>query len=133
MTDALELIRARRLACDLPVPALLVDRHGDMLFYNEPAEDVFGRPFNEIGTLPLDEQTAVLAPRHHDGRPIPAGSLPGLVAVRQRRPAHATFQILAFDGRRHSVEATAVPLEGAGGRLLGALVVLWPGRMARSS
>lgn len=131
--DPLELIRAQRLARDLPVPALVLDRHGDMLFYNEPAEDVFGRRFDQMGTLRLEERTAALAPSRHNGRPIPADRLPGLIAMRERRPAHATFQIRAFDTRRHSVEATAVPIAAAGGQLLGALVVMWPGRMARSS
>lgn len=73
-----ELILARQLASDLAVPVLIVDAHGDTLF-NEPAELIFGRRFDEIDALPLEERTAILAPRLEDGRPLPVEQLPGYV------------------------------------------------------
>jgi len=48
-----------------------------------------------------------------------------MLAMRDRRPAHAALFIHGFDGVLRPVEATAVPLESANGRVLGALVVLW--------
>jgi hypothetical protein len=38
---------------------------------------------------------------------------------------HGAFHIHGLDGLLRPVEATAIPLESAGGHLLGALVVLW--------
>ena len=51
--------------------------------------------------------------------------LPGMVAMRDRQPAHVAFFIHGYDGTRHAIEATAIPLESARGHVLGAFVVLW--------
>lgn len=120
-----ELILARQLAGSLAVPVLLVDADGNTLFFNEPAELIFGRRFDEIEALEFEERTRVFAPRRADGGPLPVDALPGMVAMRDRRPAHAALFIHGFDGQLRPVEATAIPLESANGRVLGALVVLW--------
>jgi PAS domain-containing protein len=120
-----ELILARQLAGSLAVPVLLVDAGGNTLFFNEPAELIFGRRFDEIEALEFEERTGPLAPRRADGGPLPVDELPGMTAMRDRRPAHAALFIHGFDGTLRPVEATAVPLESANGRVLGALVVLW--------
>jgi PAS domain-containing protein len=104
---------------------LLVDASGRTLFFNEPAESIFARRFDEIEALGFDERTTVLAPLGDDGGPMSIGELPGMIALRDRRPAHAALDIHGFDGVLRSVEATAVPLESASGHLLGALVVFW--------
>jgi len=130
MAQAVELILARQLASGLAVPILLIDARGDALFLNEPAETILGLEFTEIDALSFDELSARLAPRWQSGEPLAVDQLPGKVAMRERRPAHAEFQIQGFNGTRHSLEATAIPIEGAGGSLLGALVMMWPGRMA---
>lgn len=130
MANAVELILARQLASGLAVPVLLVDARGDTLFFNEPAEAIFGRRFDEIDALPFEERTAMLAPRRESGEPLPVEELPGMLAMRERRPAHAEFYIYGLDGTLRAVEATAMPLESAGGHVLGALIVLWQGHMA---
>jgi PAS domain-containing protein len=120
-----ELILARQLASGLAVPVLLVDARGDTLFFNEPAEPIFGRRFDEMDELSLERRTAVLRPRDEQGEPVPIDDLPGMVAMRDRQPAHVGFYIHSYDGVRRAVEATAIPLESAGGRVLGAFIVLW--------
>jgi PAS domain-containing protein len=120
-----ELILARQLASCLAVPMLLVDAKGDTLYFNEPAELIFARRFDEIEALAFEERTKILAPRRDDGGSLSPEDLPGMRAMRERRPAHAAFVIHGFDGVRRPVEATAIPLEAAGGLLLGALVILW--------
>jgi PAS domain-containing protein len=120
-----ELILARQLASFLAVPCLLVDASGDTLYFNEPAELIFARRFDEIEALGFEERTRVLAPRRADGSPLSPDELPGIVAMRDRRPTHATLSIHGFDGVLRPVEATAIPLESAGGHVLGVLVVLW--------
>jgi PAS domain-containing protein len=121
----IELILARQLASGLVVPVLLVDQRGDTVFFNEPAELLFGRRFDEIDLLPLEGRTAALAPADIEGRPLDADQLPAVVAMRERRPVHATIQIHGPDGVLHPVETTAFPLESAGGTLEGAFVILW--------
>ncbi|MGH2466158.1 MAG: hypothetical protein ACRDGL_00260 [Candidatus Limnocylindrales bacterium] len=121
----IELILARQLAGQLAVATLLVDAGGDTLFFNEPAERIYGRRFDEVDALPGDERSAILAPLRRDGRPVPLDQLPSNVAIRDRRPTHAAFQMHGLDGVLRPIEATAVPLESAGGRVLGALVFFW--------
>lgn len=120
-----ELILARQLAGCLAVPVLLVDATGNTLFFNEPAELIFARRFDEIEALGFEERTKVLAPHREDGELLATDELPGMLAMRKRRPAHAAFVIHGFDGVRRPVEATGIPLESAAGDVLGALVVLW--------
>ena len=120
-----ELILARQLAGGLAVPVLLVDQRGDTVFFNEPAAELFGRRFDEIGALPFEARTAILAPRRADGSQLPVDELPGMQAMRDRRPAHVAFHMHGLDGVLRPVEVTAIPLESARGHVLGAFVVLW--------
>ena len=120
-----ELILARQLASALLVPVLLVVARGDTVYYNEPAERIFGRRFDEIEQLGFEERTGILAPRDDAGRPLPPEQLPGMVAMRERRPAHAVFHMHGLDGVLRPIAGTGVPLESAGGHLLGAIVFLW--------
>jgi PAS domain-containing protein len=130
VAQAVEIILARQLASGLAVPVLLVDARGDTLFYNEPAGAIFGRAFDDIDALPFEERAAMLAPRRETGEPLPVEQLPGMLAMRERRPAHAEFYIHGLDGVLRQVEATAIPMESAGGHVLGTLIVIWPGHMA---
>ena len=120
-----ELILARQLASGLAVPVLLVDARGDTLFFNESAEPIFGRRFDELDELSLERRTEVMRPRDGQGEPLPVDDLPGMIAMRERQPAHVGFYIDSYDGHRRAVEATAIPLESAGGHVLGAFIVLW--------
>jgi PAS domain-containing protein len=120
-----ELIVARQLAAALLVPVLLIDESGDTLFYNEPAEKIFGRRFDEIEELPFEDRTSIVAPLNDEGRPLPVDQLPGVIAMRERRPAHVAFHMHGLDGVLRPVSATAVPIESAGGNLLGAIVFVW--------
>ena len=130
MAYGVELILARQLASGLAVPVLIVDDRGDTVFYNEPAEAIFGRPFDETDALPFEERAGMLAPRRESGEKLPVDLLPGMMAMRERRPAHAEFYIHGLDGVLRAVEATAIPVESAGGHVLGALIVVWQGHMA---
>ena len=131
MAYPVELILARQFASGLAVPILIVDARGDTLFYNEPAGDILGRRFDEIDVLTFEERTAMLAPRRQNGEPMPPEQLPGILAMRERRPAHAEFFLHDLDGQLKPVEATAIPIEGASGDVLGTMIVLYQGTMAR--
>jgi PAS domain-containing protein len=133
MAHEVELILARQHASVLAVPVLLVDARGDTLFFNEPAETILGRRFDEVDALPFEERTAILAPRLENGEPLPVDQLPGMIAMRERRAAHAEFYIHGLDGILRPVEATAIPLASAGGQVLGAMIVLTEGHMAHPS
>lgn len=121
----IELILTRQLASTLAMPVFLVDPHGTLVFYNEPAEGLLGIRFEETGEMPAAEWTTLWEPTGDDGRPLPPERLPLMVAVAERRPVHSAFWIRGLDGTRRRIEATAFPLIRLAEHLLGAVVLFW--------
>ena len=124
MGAPVELILIRHLASRLAVPVFVVDRAGDLVFFNEPAEAVLGRRFEEIRSMPFDDWTIAFLPSDGD-QPLAVDDLPLVVALRRGIPAHRTFGIQAGDGARRTIEATAFPLLATGGALVGAVAMFW--------
>lgn len=120
-----ELILARQLASYLAMPILLVDVDGNLLYYNEPAEALLGRRYEETGAIPLEEWSNLLSPTDEDGLPIPVESRPMIFALRKRIAAHRTVRIRGLDGVPRRLAVTAIPLEGQGGCHLGAISLFW--------
>lgn len=122
----LELILARNLLTSVTTPAFLVARDGHLVFYNEAAGALLGRPFEDIGQLEPQEWTRRFGPFGEDAKPIPIGELPLTTALRDGRPAHAEFRIRSSDGEMHKVAASAMPIVGAASGASGAMVIFWP-------
>ncbi len=122
---ALELILMRQLASYLAVPIFLVDPEGNLLYYNEPAERLLGRRYDETGEMPLAEWASVFTPLDEHGVPLPPDAVPLAVAVRKRHAEHRAMQIRGLDGVERRIAVTAFPLEGQGGRVLGAVAIFW--------
>ena len=120
-----ELILARQLASYLAMPILLIDVDGNLLYYNEPAEALVGRRYEETGAIPLEEWSNLFSPTDEEGRPIPSEARPTIVALRKRRAAHSTVRIRGLDGVPRRLGVTAFPLDGVGGRQLGAIALFW--------
>lgn len=121
----LELILARNLLSTLSTPAFLVNRPGDMVFYNEAAGALLGRRFEERGAMSAQEWVEQFGPFDDTGHPIPIESQPLTVALRRNRPAHARHIIHSLTGSRHLVEVSGVPVIGTDG-FHGAMVFFWP-------
>jgi PAS domain-containing protein len=128
--QAIEVILMRQLASYLAMPIFLVDPGGDLLFYNEPAEALLGHRYEETGEMPLAEWAQIFQPTSADGSPLSPEALPLVIALQQHRAAHLAFQIRGLDGVHRTIEATAFPLEGQGGRHLGAVAIFWEVRPA---
>ena len=122
---AVEIILMRQLASYLAMPIMLFDPAGTLLYYNEPAETILGRRFDETGEMSLDEWYSLFDLTAEDGSPVPLNARPLVIALQQRQAAHSAFWLQNLDGTRRRVEATAFPLEGQGPRHLGAVVILW--------
>ena len=121
-----ELILMRQLATYLAVPVILVDPRGELLFFNEPAEVLFGSSFDEAdGLTRFEERVAALAFRNERGERVAREELPIIVAMRERRPVHRRLRIQGLDGVERFIEATGLPLEAAGGRLVGGVAMFW--------
>jgi PAS domain-containing protein len=133
MTDAsgarppkpLPLILARELASSLATPMFLLDAHGILVFYNDAAELIIGKPFAEVGEIPAGEFGAVMKLTTPDGEPVRRRDTPAGLAFFERRPAHETLLATGYDGVRRAVEATAYPLFGAVGEMCGVVSVFW--------
>ena len=122
---AVEIILMRQLASYLAMPIMLFDPTGNLLFYTEPAEAILGRRFDETGEIPFEELYTLIELTAEDGSPIPFEARALVVALQKRQAAHRTSWLLKPDGSRRKMEATAFPLEGQGGRHLGAVVIAW--------
>jgi PAS domain-containing protein len=120
-----ELILMQQLASCLAVPMLLLDPDGNVVFYNEAAERLVGRRFEETGEITREEWVAVFTPVNEDGSIITLDKLPLSIALRERRASHRAFRFRTLGGQVRHIEETAFPLEGQGGRFVGAVAMIW--------
>ena len=118
-----EVILVRQLASYLASPILLVDAEGDLVFFNEAAEPILGRRFDETGTIRRGEWNFKMT--HEDGTPIKREDRLLYIPTDLRRPTHQRFWIQGADGVARKIEALAFPLEGQAGRNLGSLAIFW--------
>ena len=125
MTHPIQIILTRQLATYLSVPVFLVDPKGNLLFYNEPAEIVLGRRFDETGVMPAAEWSSVFTVIDDGGQAVPPDELPLMIALTRRRPAHSRFFIKGLDGAIRHVEVAAIPISGLQDEFLGAVAIFW--------
>jgi PAS domain-containing protein len=121
----LVLILAREFASRLATPMLVADEQGNLVFYNEPAEEVIGRSFAEAGEMPASEWGSLFQIEDLDGNAIPLERLPVSIALFQRRPAQATVRFVALNGRRRVAVVNAFPLFARVGELSGVVLIFW--------
>ena len=122
---SLEMVLMRQLASCLAMPIVLVDPVGTLLFYNEPAEALLGRRYEETGDMPLATWTRLFRLTTEDGSPLALEARPLVMALQQHRAVHGAFWIQGRNGIAQKIEATAFPLEGQGRRQLGAVAIFW--------
>jgi PAS domain-containing protein len=120
-----EMILVRRMAGMLAMPAFLMGADGTLLYYNEAAEHILGQRYEESGPMPVEELGPIFDARDEEGNMIPSEQLPVSIALLKRQPAHLKMGIRGLDGLKREISVTAFPLEGQGGRHLGALALFW--------
>jgi PAS domain-containing protein len=125
MALPIQIILTRQLAGYLSVPLFLVDPKGDLLFYNEPAEAILGRRFEETGAMPAEVWSSAFTPVDDRGQPVPPEDLPLMIALARQRPAHKRFYIQGMNGVRRQIEVAAIPIVGLQGEFLGAAALFW--------
>src|SRR5258705_10881870 len=106
---SLPLILARELASNLATPMFLMDRGGMLVFYNDAAAQLLGKPFAELGEIPSGEVGASLQLSTLDGEPLLRRDAPSGIAFFEHRPPHPTVMATSYDGIRRSHEPTAYP------------------------
>jgi PAS domain-containing protein len=118
------LILARDFAASLVIPMFVVDSDGDLVYYNEAAEALLGRPYAEA-QMSADEWARAFRPVDVDGSPVPPEELPLSVAFMTGAPTHRGLRIEGGDGVERDIEVTAFPLVAQQGQLVGSVAVFW--------
>jgi PAS domain-containing protein len=126
----IELILMRQLAGSLYLPVFIVDPSGNLVYYNEAAEEILGRRYDERGAVPADEWGTLFHPTDDDGIPLEVGNLPLVKATASGLPAHLPFWIQGMDGVRRHIDVTAFPLIGQHRRLVGGVALFWEDKTA---
>jgi PAS domain-containing protein len=121
----LVLILAREFASNLATPTLIADDRGQLVFYNEAAEEIVGMTFAETGEMPLDEWTATFSPRTLDSEPLPPERRPSRIALDERRPSHQRFLMTGRDGVDRKVAVTGFPLFAHADEFVGIMAIFW--------
>ena len=70
MAYAIEIILNRQLAECLAIPVFITDTSGNLLFYNESAEEILGRRYEDTGEMSVDEWGTVFKKKDDLGRPL---------------------------------------------------------------
>jgi PAS domain-containing protein len=73
---SLVLILARELATNLATPIYIADADGDLVYFNEPAEEIASGRFAERGETSINDWVKMLAPETIDGKPLAREELP---------------------------------------------------------
>jgi PAS domain-containing protein len=121
----IEVILMRQLASCLAMPIVVVDPKGDLIFFNEAAEPIFGRRFEEMDQLRRGQWSATFRPTTEDGTPVAREEAPLFVATDKRQPVYRRGWIRGFDGVSRLIEGLAFPLTGEGSRFVGAVGIFW--------
>ena len=125
-SQPIELILLRQVASYLDMAIFLIDASGQLLYYNEPAEPLLGMRFDEVGPMAVDDWLAAFRPSEPSGQPLPKADVPLIKAIERGQPIHESLRIAGLDGVHRIVDATALPLRGQAGQLLGGIAFFWP-------
>src|SRR4029077_15213771 len=90
---SLVLILARELATNLATPIYIADADGELVYFNEPAEQIAAGRFAERGETSISEWVGMLAPETLEGKQLVREEMPGGIAFAERRPAHGTMRV----------------------------------------
>jgi PAS domain S-box-containing protein len=120
-----EVILLRQVASYLATPIFVVDPDGTLVYFNEPAEAILGRRYDEVGEMSHTEWGTAFMPMDEHGNALPTESLPLSVAMAEQRSVHGPMRIRGLDGVRRDIAVTAFPIVGQHDRLLGAVALFW--------
>ena len=123
MAYPIEIILHRQLADCLAIPVFIVDPEGNLLFYNEPAEDVLGMRYEDTGEMPVEQWSTAFQTKAENGDPMPPQDLPLVRTLQDHLPHHATFRIESMTGRSQKIDVTSLPIIGRTGLFEGAVAI----------
>ncbi len=96
-----------------------------MIFYNEPAEELLGKRYDETGEMPIEVWSVIFKPMDESGNAIQPDDLPLVKTLKNRNPYHRTFWIESLKGKSEKISLTSYPILGRAGKFLGAIAIFW--------
>ncbi|MGB5271619.1 PAS domain-containing protein [Eudoraea sp.] len=121
----IEIILSRQLADCLTVPVFIVDPEGTLIFYNEPAEQILGKRFQDTGEMRVGDWGNMFSAHDEKGNAIPPADLPLVQTINSHEPAHKTFWITNMEGKSFKISVTSIPIIGRSKEFSGALAIFW--------
>lgn len=121
----IEIILNRQLADCLSIPVFITDTKGNLIFYNEPAEEILGKRFEDTGEMPVEQWSTDFKPIDEQGMTLPPDDLPLVKTLKNTYPYHKTFLIESLQGKTQKISVTSYPIIGRAGKMLGAVAIFW--------
>ena len=122
----LVLILARAFAAQIATAVFLLDEEGTIIYYNEAAERLTGRPFIEGAGMTAGEWMAASHPRDDAGELIAFENLPLGITMLKREPAHGVVTFTSQDGAPLRIENATFPLFAHTEDYVGTFAIVWP-------
>jgi PAS domain-containing protein len=124
----IEIILNRQLADCLSLPVFITDTAGDLIFYNEAAEELLGRRFEETGEMSKEIWSTCFKPLDEDGNQLPPEELPLVKTLKEVYPHHKSLRMESLNGAIHDISVTSYPIISRSGKFLGAVAIFWKRR-----
>lgn len=125
MSYPIEIILNRQLADCLAIPVFITDTIGNLLFYNESAEDILGKRYEDTGEMPVEEWGTIFKSKDETGRLLDPEELPLVKTLLNQLPYFKTFWIENLQGRTEKISVTSYPIIGRAGSFMGAVAIFW--------
>lgn len=126
MSISVEHILTRNLSEHLLTPVLLLDERGALIFFNEAAERIVGRPHDDLGEVGT-RWPALLHLVDDGGRDAPPERVETLRVLGAREPARHDVRLRVAEGGTESFVVWTLPMIGREGEYLGSILSFWPG------
>ncbi len=121
----IEIILNRQLADCLSIPVFITDIKGTLIYYNEPAEEILGKRYDETGEMPVEMWSTVFKPVDELGNALPPDDLPLVKTLKNCKPYHKIFCIESLTGKLEKISVTSYPILGRTSKFLGAVAIFW--------
>ena len=122
----LVLILARAFAAQIATAMFLLDEDGTIIYYNEAAERLTGRPFIEGAGMTAAEWMTASEPRDDAGELIAFENLPLGITMLKREPAHGVVTFTSREGAPRRIENATFPLFAHTEDYVGTFAIVWP-------
>lgn len=125
MAYPIEIILNRQLADCLAIPVFITDTVGNLLFYNEPAEEILGKRYQDTGEMKVEEWSTIFLSKDENGKLLEPEDLPLVKTLLNQLPYFKTFWIESLKGKAEKISVSSYPIIGRAGIFVGAVAIFW--------